>query len=67
MNKKYLCRLSQWEKSEWKMRAAFNLYDILKKHTGTNSVFQAQLRVAELTLKETECAAVIQKLSSQAT
>lgn len=48
------------------MRAAFNLYDTLKKHTGTNSVFQAQLRVAELTLKKTKCAAVIQKLSSQA-
>lgn len=25
-----------------------NLYDTLKKHTGANSVFQTQLRVAEL-------------------
>lgn len=47
MNKKYLCRLSQWEASEWKMRATLNLYDTLKKNIRTNSVFQTQLRVAE--------------------
>lgn len=67
MKEKYLCRPSQWEASEWKMKAALNLYDTLKTLTGTNSVFHTQLRVAELPLKKTQCAAVIQKLSSQAT